>query len=209
MRYYYVNECVRFSTATIIMKKKILIFLSLIFFAVLAYFAYLNYPHFAYFLDQKKLDRVFSTAPKKTPKKFLVKPVPTKLVIKKIKFSQNIVYAKRDMASQLKALKKGPTHYGGTALPGQIGNIIIGGHYVSYTFKDLNKVTKGDFIKLLTPIQNFKYKVIETKVVNENALTEVKKYGNKNERLLTLYTCVYPSSITKSRFLAVAKQISP
>ncbi len=178
---------------------------------LLAFVAYQSFPYLSYLFDQNKLDAKFTSYKPKTkfPKKYLVKPMPTKLVIPKMKFNQSIVYASSNMRAQMQALRKGPTHYGGTALPGQIGNVIIGGHYISYTFKYLNTLKKDHEIELKTPIANFKYKVIKTEVVNENALNVVKDYGKKNDRLLTLYTCVYPSNITKSRFLVVAKQIKP
>ncbi len=180
--------------------------------AIIGYLVYQNLPYFNYQIDQRRLDQKFvSYKPKKPkfPKKQLLKPMPTKLIIPKMKFDQSIVYASSNMNDQMNALKKGPTHYGGTALPGQIGNIIIGGHYISYTFKYLNTLKKDNEIELKTPIGNFKYKVIKTEVVNENALNAVKKYGKKKDRLLTLYTCVYPSAITKARHLVVAKQIYP
>jgi|GEM_PF-5105253 len=182
--------------------------------AILGYVAYQKLPQIYYQLDQNKLDREFSSYKPKIlkviiPKRQLDKPMPTKLIIPKMKFDQSIVYASSNMDAQMKALKQGPTHYGGTALPGQIGNVIIGGHYVSYTFKYLNTLRVGDTATLSTPIADFKYKIIKTKVVNENALNEVKGYGKKKERLLTLYTCVYPSAITKARHLVVAKQIYP
>ena len=178
---------------------------------LLAFVAYQSFPYLSYLFDQNKLDAKFTSYKPKTkfPKKYLVKPMPTKLVIPKMKFNQSIVYASSNMRAQMQALRKGPTHYGGTALPGQIGNVIIGGHYISYTFKYLNTLKKDHEIELKTPIANFKYKVIKTEVVNENALNVVKDYGKKNDRLLTLYTCVYPSNITKSRFLVVAKQTYP
>ncbi len=182
--------------------------------AILGYVAYQKLPQIYYQLDQNKLEQEFvSYKPKKVkvkiPKRQLNKPMPTKLIIPKMKFDQSIVYASSNMQAQMQALRKGPTHYGGTALPGQIGNVIIGGHYISYTFKYLNTLKKDHEIELKTPIANFKYKVIKTEVVNENALNVVKEYGKKNDRLLTLYTCVYPSNITKSRFLVVAKQTYP
>ena len=179
--------------------------------SLLAFVAYQSFPYLSYLFDQNKLDAKFTSYKPKTkfPKRYLVKPMPTKLVIPKMKFNQSIVYASSNMRAQMQALRKGPTHYGGTALPGQIGNVIIGGHYISYTFKYLNTLKKDHEIELKTPIANFKYKVIKTEVVNENALNVVKDYGKKNDRLLTLYTCVYPSNITKSRFLVVAKQTYP
>ena len=45
-------------------------------------------------------------------------------------------------------LKKGPGHYPGTPLPGEIGNAAIAGHRTTYgqPFYDLDKLAPGDEI---------------------------------------------------------------
>lgn len=195
------------------MKKRIVLFLCIILmlFLVTALFYYFTTDYFFYKEKQQKLQEKFtkSTLSATIDVRFNNKPKPTKLIIPKIEFKQYVVYAKGDLQSQMKALKSGPTHYGGTALPGQKGNMIIGGHYVWYAFKYLNKLKKDDFVNIQVPGQMYKYKVIETKIVNENTLEEVKRYGKNKKNLLTLYTCVYPSWKTKERFLVIAEQYSP
>jgi len=173
-------------------------------------FYYYNRNYIYFNKKQKILEKNYTESKPKTAKRFeLTKPVPTKIFIPKIRFNQSLTYAKSDIKSQEQALKNGAVHYGGTPLPGQKGNMIIGGHYVSYVFKNLNKLRAGDSVELRTISLTFKYKVIETKSIAETKLKEVMAYGEGKERLLTLYTCVYPSRVTKKRFLVIAKQISP
>ena len=49
-------------------------------------------------------------------------------------------------------LEKGPGHYVGTALPGQVGNFYVAGHRTTYLhpFYDINKLRAGDPIVLET-----------------------------------------------------------
>ena len=192
-------------------KKNIIIYLILILvLLVIAYFFYYNRNFVHYKVKQQKLENIFTDSKHLVIKTAQVdKPVPTKLIIPKIDFKLFVIYAKGDIKSQMQALRDGPVHYGGTALPGQKGNILIGGHYVWYTFKYLNKLKIHDLVKLQVPGQSFKYKVIKTIFVKEDQLEQVKKYGNKKERLLTLYTCVYPSKITHKRIIVVCKQFYP
>lgn len=193
-------------------KKKILLFLCIFVFAIIAIVLsyYYTKDYVFYKVKQQKLENTFTKSKQITTYRVQVnKPVPTKLIIPKINIKQYVIYAKGNLASQMKALKSGPVHYGGTALPGQNGNILIGGHYVWYTFKYLNKLKINDTVKLEVPGQVFKYKIIKTKIVYENRLEEVKRYGSNKKRLLTLYTCVYPSWKTKKRFLAIGEQVYP
>ena len=77
--------------------------------AILGYVAYQKLPQIYYQLDQNKLDREFSSyKPKilkvKIPKRQLDKPMPTKLIIPKMKFDQSIVYASSNMQAQVARL---------------------------------------------------------------------------------------------------------
>lgn len=189
--------------------KKILIILLIISIGVAAIAAaIIFYPYYRYQKKQFALSNKYENTDYK--KLATIRgPVPTKLIIEKVDFNQNVIFAKGDLQSQMKALKSGPTHYGGTAYPGQKGNILIGGHYVWYTFKYLNRLKKGDVIKLSTASQDYVYKVKETRIVKEDTLNEVINYGEDKKKLLTLYTCEYPSRITKKRFLVISEQVSP
>jgi sortase A len=58
-------------------------------------------------------------------------------------------------------LIKGPGHYAGTALPGQIGNFAVAGHRTTYLhpFYDINELVVGDAINVETRTTWFTYRV--------------------------------------------------
>jgi sortase A len=58
-------------------------------------------------------------------------------------------------------LEKGPAHYGGTALPGQIGNFAVAGHRVGKgePFLNLDHLAPGDAIIIETKSQWYVYRV--------------------------------------------------
>jgi sortase A len=58
-------------------------------------------------------------------------------------------------------LMKGPGHYPGTALPGQVGNFAVAGHRTTYLhpFYDLDQLQPGDAIVVETRASYFTYRV--------------------------------------------------
>ena len=58
-------------------------------------------------------------------------------------------------------LQKGPGHYPGTALPGQVGNFAVAGHRTTYLhpFKQIADLRNGDYIFLETKNYWFTYKI--------------------------------------------------
>ena len=85
-------------------------------------------------------------------------------------------------------LKKGPGHYPGTPLPGQIGNAAIAGHRTTFgaPFYDLDKLAPGDEIITQTLAGRYTYKVRETLIVKPN---DVYVVDNTPDAQLTLTTC--------------------
>jgi sortase A len=61
-------------------------------------------------------------------------------------------------------LKKGPGHYPGTALPGQVGNFAVAGHRTTYLapFNKIDTLRSGDAIVLETKEMWFTYTVEDT-----------------------------------------------
>lgn len=93
-------------------------------------------------------------------------------------------------------LKKGPGHYPGTALPGQIGNVVISGHRTTYgaPFNRLDELHVGDPIVLETRTTFFTYSVQRLFVVQPSAIGVTYPVPDKagavpTQRLLTLTTC--------------------
>jgi sortase A len=64
-------------------------------------------------------------------------------------------------------LKKGPGHYAGTALPGQIGNLVISGHRTTYLapFNGLGDLADGDSIVIETKDDWYTYQVTGIRTV--------------------------------------------
>jgi len=104
------------------------------------------------------------------------------------------------------ALKQGPGHMPGTALPGELGNTVISGHRVTYgaPFYRLDELENGDLITLYTPTQKFKYIVVEKKVVSPSDVSVTKP---TEEAMLTLTTCE-PRYSARQRLIIRAKLLS-
>lgn len=93
-------------------------------------------------------------------------------------------------------LRKGPGHYPGTALPGQVGNFVISGHRTTYSapFNRLGELDRGDRILIDTRDRQFVYTVTDRRIVKPSA-TEVTASvpfhpkRRPTERLITLTTC--------------------
>lgn len=86
-------------------------------------------------------------------------------------------------------LKKGPGHYAGTPLPGQVGNVAIAGHRTTYgaPFYNLNELKDGDPIYLSTTQGNFEYLVTSSEVVDPSDVGVVA--NTPDQAKLTLTTC--------------------
>jgi sortase A len=93
-------------------------------------------------------------------------------------------------------LRKGPGHYPGTALPGEVGNFVVSGHRTTYSapFNRLGELDRGDEILIDTREKQYVYKVTDRKIVKP-AATEVTApvpghpRRKPTERLITLTTC--------------------
>ena len=93
-------------------------------------------------------------------------------------------------------LKKGPGHYPGTALPGQIGNVVISGHRTTYgaPFNRVDELHVGDPIVLETADAYLTYSVTGETVVDPSDVAVILPVPGHpgqapTQRLLTLTTC--------------------
>jgi sortase A len=93
-------------------------------------------------------------------------------------------------------LKKGPGHYPGTALPGQVGNVVISGHRTTYgaPFNRVDELRVGDPIVIETRDSWFTYRVTGEQVVAPTAVEVTypvpgDRSATPTKRLLTLTTC--------------------
>jgi sortase A len=84
-------------------------------------------------------------------------------------------------------LKLGPGHIPGTSLPGGGGNVGMAGHRDTF-FRPLRLIRKDDAIKVITHQQEYRYKVVSTKIVAPEDVQVLYPAGHET---LTLVTC-YP-----------------
>jgi sortase A len=99
----------------------------------------------------------------------------------------------------LTTLDRGPGHWPGTAMPGDVGNVVIGGHRVSHDkpFRNIDKLDVGDDVFFTTDAGRFDYKVVSTEIVTPDAIRIV---DQTPERTATLFACTPPGS-TKYRIV--------
>lgn len=112
------------------------------------------------------------------------------------------------------ALREGVVHFGGTALPGQDGNVVLFGHSsgqlwapgnYKFVFTLLDKLEDGDIIVIDYQKTRYTYKVKNTQVVLPNAINVLQPTKTPT---LTLITCS-PVGTSNKRLIVTADQISP
>jgi sortase A len=103
---------------------------------------------------------------------------------------------------EVEHLKKGPGHYPETAMPGQLGNMVISGHRTTYgaPFYRLDEVKVGDEIVVVDAVGTYKYLVTESKVVRP---TDLGVIAPSTDARLTLTTC-HPRFSARERLIIVA-----
>lgn len=101
------------------------------------------------------------------------------------------------------ALKLGPGHMEETVYPGEVGNMVISGHRVTYShpFYYLDELKKGDSIIVCTKTNSYTYYVAGSKVVAPNDVSVIQPTDDK---ILTLTTC-NPRFSARTRLVVVAK----
>lgn len=93
----------------------------------------------------------------------------------------------------LPTLDKGPGHWPGSALPGQVGNVVIAGHRVSHSrpFRHLDELVEGDEVVFTNGGQRSTYVVTGTEIVTPETLRIV---DQTPEPTATLFACHPPGS---------------
>ncbi len=111
-------------------------------------------------------------------------------------------------------LKDGPGHYPGTALPGEVGNVVISGHRTTYgaPFNRVDELRTGAPIVLETADAFFTYDVTGETIVDPSAVQVTLPVPDRpgatpTERLLTLTTCNPKYSATQ-RLVVRARLVS-
>ncbi len=102
----------------------------------------------------------------------------------------------------LPTLDKGVGYWPGTAMPGHVGNVVLGGHRVSKKkpFRNIDVLVPGDEIYLTTAEGTFVYAVTGTQIVEP---TETWIIDQGETATLTLFAC-HPPHSTKQRIVVFA-----
>lgn len=104
---------------------------------------------------------------------------------------------------QMSTLDRGPGHWPGTAEPGQVGNMVIGGHRTSKhrVFRNIDQLVPGDRI-VVSDVDGvpYTYAVRETKIVEP---TDVWIVNPTPTATVTLFAC-HPPGSTRQRIVVFA-----
>ena len=102
----------------------------------------------------------------------------------------------------LPTLDKGVGHWPGTAMPGHVGNVVLGGHRVSKQkpFRNIDLLVPGDEIYLTTNEGTFVYAVTGTQIIEP---TDTWIINQSESATLTLFAC-HPPHSTKQRIAVYA-----
>ena len=111
---------------------------------------------------------------------------------------------------QVADLRKGPGHYPGSALPGQVGNFVVSGHRTTYgaPFGSLNRLRVHDPIVLETRDAWYVYRVTSQRIVTPTAIDVTDPVPDRpgaraRQALLTFTTC-HPRYSARQRLVVFA-----
>jgi sortase A len=101
----------------------------------------------------------------------------------------------------LTAINRGPSHWPGSAMPGQLGNVVVAGHRTTYTqpFHDLDRLAPGDpLVFRMTDGSVWTYELTSTEIVGPDAMHIV---DQAPEHTATLFAC-HPKGSAAQRIVA-------
>jgi len=97
---------------------------------------------------------------------------------------------------RIPTLDDGPGHWPGSAMPGELGNVVVAGHRTSNgaEFRHLDDLVVGDEVIMTTPQGRFVYLVESIEIVGPDALWIVTQ---THEHRATLFACHPPGSVAE------------
>lgn len=100
-------------------------------------------------------------------------------------------------------LRKGTGYWPGTALPGQLGNMVVGGHRVTWPepFRHIDTLRIGDTIVIKYKNKHYTYVVSKKRIVTPTDTWVLSQRVSKPT--LTIFACHPPGSI-KQRYVVTA-----
>lgn len=107
----------------------------------------------------------------------------------------------------LTAINRGPGHWPGTAMPGQLGNMVVAGHRTTYSkpFERLEQLAAGDRVEFAMPDGTHTYEVRGVIVVPENHIGIA---AATPAHTATLFAC-HPKGSATHRIVAKLKLLGP
>ena len=101
---------------------------------------------------------------------------------------------------RLTTLDRGPGHWPGTPQPGEVGNMVIGGHRVSHTkpFRHVDQLVAGDEVIFTNDTGRYVYKVTSTEIVSPSESAIV--LAQTPAKTATLFAC-HPPGSTRQRIV--------
>jgi sortase A len=103
-------------------------------------------------------------------------------------------------------LRKGPGHYPATPLPGMPGTVGVAGHRTTYLapFNKLDKLRKGDEVRLEMPYAVVTYRVEQTRIVKPTAVWVTRRVGYNR----LVMTACHPKYSAAKRIVIFGRQVS-
>jgi len=93
----------------------------------------------------------------------------------------------------LSTIDHGPSHWPGTALPGELGNVVVAGHRVTHSrpFRHIDELQPGDRVVFTVGGKRFEYEMVANEVVTPTGLHIIEQ---RPEHAATLFACHPPGS---------------
>lgn len=106
----------------------------------------------------------------------------------------------------LHTIDRGPSHWPGSALPGQVGNVVVAGHRVTHTrpFRDIHTLVPGDEIVFTVDGVRSVYVVNGDEVVTPDAMRIVDPTPTP---VATLFAC-HPPGSARYRYVVTADLVA-
>jgi len=97
---------------------------------------------------------------------------------------------------RLTTLDNGPGHWPGSALPGEVGNVVVAAHRTSHSaeFRHIDQLVEGDVVMFDTEDGEVEYTVTETLIVYPDAMWIV---DPSDTATATLFACHPPGSVAQ------------
>jgi sortase A len=107
----------------------------------------------------------------------------------------------------LTSIDRGPSHWPGTALPGELGNAVVAGHRVTRThpFRHLDQMQPGDEVIFTVAGERSVYEMTRSEVVTPDGMHIV---DQRPEHTATLFAC-HPPGSARFRYVVHLRQVDP